>query len=298
MIRNYSPVAAAVFTGIQVGAALVASRYVIDQTTPSTLAMLRYAIGFLCLLPVVLIVSKFRIRLRDILPICLLGIFQFGVLVALLNFALQYLPSAQVALIFATFPLQTMILAAVFGRERMTWNKSVAVILTISGVAIALGDDLLSARYDMNEIFAAIAAGLSAFTGAVCSILYRPYLERYPAQNISILAMIASVVVLFLFSAFEGGLQSLRHITLQGWWVILFIGASSGAGYFAWLWALKYLSPTRVTLFLSLGPVSSAVLGAIFLSEPVTLYLIGGMILVISGLGLGLKDPLSKPQKV
>ncbi len=297
MIKSFGPVVAAVFTGFQVGAALVASRYVIDQTTHSTLAMLRYAIGFLCLLPAVLIMTKIRFRMRDILPICILGVFQFGILVALLNYALQYMPSARVALIFATFPLQTMILAAIFGRERMTWNKSVAVLLTIAGVAVALGEDLLSSGFNKNETIAAIAVGLSAFTGAVCSILYRPYLEKYPAQNISALAMIASVVVLLLFSSYEGGLQSLPHISIQGWWVILFIGASSGAGYFAWLWALKSLSPTRVTMFLSLGPISSAVLGSIFLSEPVTIYLIVGMFLVISGLGLGLKDPLLKPQK-
>lgn len=297
MNRSYGPVAAAVFTGFQVGAALVASRYVIDQTTPSTLAMLRYGIGFLCLLPAVLVKTKFRFRTQDILPICVLGIFQFGILVALLNFALQYMSSARVALIFATFPLQTMILAAVFGREKLTWFKSVAVLLTIGGVAIALGEDLISDGQDTNEKIAAIAVGLSAFTGAVCSILYRPYLDRYPAQNISTLAMIASVVVLFLYSAYDDGFQSLSQISIHGWWAILFIGASSGAGYFAWLWALKNLSPTRVTMFLSLGPITSAVLGSIFLSEPVTVYLMGGMFLVISGLGLGLKDPSIRQQK-
>ena len=42
---------AAAATGVQVGAAIVATRWVVDQTTPVSLAMMRYAIGFLCLLP-------------------------------------------------------------------------------------------------------------------------------------------------------------------------------------------------------------------------------------------------------
>ena len=45
---------AAAATGVQVGAATVASRYVLAEVAPLTLAMLRYAIGFMCLLPFVL----------------------------------------------------------------------------------------------------------------------------------------------------------------------------------------------------------------------------------------------------
>jgi hypothetical protein len=36
---------------VQVGSAIVASRFVVAEVPPLTLAMLRYAIGFLCLLP-------------------------------------------------------------------------------------------------------------------------------------------------------------------------------------------------------------------------------------------------------
>lgn len=48
------PVAAAAATGIQVGSAMVATRFVVDQTGPASLALLRYLIGFCCLLPLVL----------------------------------------------------------------------------------------------------------------------------------------------------------------------------------------------------------------------------------------------------
>ncbi|OUR77200.1 hypothetical protein A9Q83_11830 [Alphaproteobacteria bacterium 46_93_T64] len=290
MSAPIGPVFAALFTGFQVGAALVASRYVIDQTTPATLAMLRYSIGFLCLIPFISFAKNFSFRPRDLLPICILGVFQFGVLVALLNYALQYLPSARVALIFATFPLQTMILAAIFGKEPLSRYKTIGVLLSIAGVVIALGESLFLHEAGANKMLAIAAVGLSAFTGAICSIFYRPYLERYPAQNISTLAMFASVVVLLLFSTVENGLNTIGNIDFEGWLAVSFIGVSSGAGYFAWLWALKSLSPTRVTMFLSLGPITSAVLGGIFLSEPITLYLILGIVLVISGLWLGLKN--------
>jgi len=88
------PAAAAAVTSILVGSAIVATRSVIDQTGPASLALLRYLIGFCCLLPPMVLSSRVRFARRDLVPIGLLGITQFGILIALLNFGLQFIPSA------------------------------------------------------------------------------------------------------------------------------------------------------------------------------------------------------------
>ena len=51
------PLAASAATGILVGSAMVATRFVVDQTGPASLALLRYAIGFCCLVPFVLVAA-------------------------------------------------------------------------------------------------------------------------------------------------------------------------------------------------------------------------------------------------
>src|SRR5262249_61387278 len=91
---------------------MVATRFVVDQTGPASLALLRYAIGVLVLLPAVLVAARPRFAARDLAPIAALGIMQFGVLIALLNYGLRSVPSARAALIFATLPLLTMRLPA------------------------------------------------------------------------------------------------------------------------------------------------------------------------------------------
>lgn len=68
------PAAAAAATGILVGAATVATRAVVDQAGPVTLALLRYAIGVGCLLPPVLLAPRVRFAPRDLLAIALLGL--------------------------------------------------------------------------------------------------------------------------------------------------------------------------------------------------------------------------------
>lgn len=134
---------AAAFVGIQVGSAIVATRFVIDQTHPGSLAFLRYSIGAICLLPPLLASARVPFSKRDLLPLSLLGITQFGVVVALLNYALQFIPSARVALIFATVPFQAMVLATILGYERLTFTKSLGVVLTMIGVGFALGERVL-----------------------------------------------------------------------------------------------------------------------------------------------------------
>jgi drug/metabolite transporter (DMT)-like permease len=66
----------------------------------------------------------------------------------------------------------------------------------------------------------------------------------------------------------------------------LFIGLSSGGGYVLWLWALKNIAATRVTVFLSLSPVTAAALGVVVLGEAVTVGMMAGVVCVAAGLWL------------
>ncbi len=279
------PIAAAAATGIQVGAAIVATRFVVDQTDPASLALLRYAIGFFCLLPfVILSGQRMRFAACDVVPIALLGITQFGILIALLNYGLQFIPSARAALIFALFPLLTMLIAAALGRERLGAAKTAGVALTIAGVALALGEKAAATGDAPMQWIGELAVFASALSGALCSVLYHPYLRRYPTLPVSAFAMLASVAFLALLAAGEGFFASLPRFTATGWIAVVFIGVSSGIGYFLWLWALNHASPTRVTVFLALSPVTAAVLGAAVLGEPMSATALAGLGLVVLGL--------------
>ncbi|MDX1400319.1 MAG: DMT family transporter [Kiloniellales bacterium] len=280
------PVFAAAVTGIQVGAAIVATSFVIDQTSPAALAMLRYMIGALCLLPALPMSRPFSFARQDVLPIALLGITQFGILVALLNFGLKYIPAGRAALIFATFPLLTMLLASALGKEAMTRNKVIGVLCSFMGVALVLGDDLLIGSDEGKEWLGALAVFASAFCGAACSVLYRPYLERYPVVPVSAFAMFASVLFLAFLAAGEGFFNAFPQISVGGWAAILFIGLSSGLGYFLWLWALGRSTPTKVTIFLALSPVTAALLSITLLDEDASIMLFCGIASVSAGLWL------------
>ena len=294
-MTKFLPMAAAALTGIFVGATIVATRFVIDQTNPASLAFWRYLIGSCCLLPPLLLSARVRFAQRDLLPIALLGIIQFGVVVALLNYALQFIPSARAALIFASFPLLTMILAAAFGYEQLTAVKALGVVLTGVGVGFALGEKVVQPGMSADGWIGELAVFASALSGAICSVLYRPYLRKYPTLPVSVLAMFASVVFLAALAAGEGFFNSLPRFTRGGWLAVGFIGISSGIGYYLWLWALNHTTPTRVTVFLALSPVTATVFGGVFLAERISATFLWGLLCVGLGLWLSHRQPHHNP---
>ncbi len=290
MTLRARPAAASAATGILVGAAMVATRFVVEQTGPASLALLRYSIGFCCLLPVVLLSGeRMRFARRDLVPIALLGITQFGILIALLNYGLRFIPSGRAALIFATFPLLTMVLAAALGHERLTVPKILGVLLTIAGVGLALGEKAIQAG-GAHEWVGELAVVASALCGAVCSVLYRPYLRTYPALPVSAFAMLASVGFLAILAAGEGFFASAPRFTPGGWLAVLFIGVNSGVGYYLWLWALGHAPATQVTVFLALSPITAAWLGTLLLAETFSTMSALGLALVALGLWLAHRE--------
>lgn len=286
LLAPFAAAGAAIIAAILVGTGMVATRFVIDQSDPVSLALLRYLVGSLCLLPPVLISGWIRFERRDVLPIALLGIGQFGILIVLLNFGLQYIGAAPGALIFATIPLMTMLLAAALGHEALTPLKSAGVALTVVGVAFALGGKLALPAAAQGNWIGELAVFASALTGAICAVLYRPYLRRYPALQVSAFAMLASVAFLALLAAGQGVFVAIPRFTPGGWFAVLFIGVSSGVGYYLWLWALQHATPTKVTVFMALSPITATALGALLLSERLSALFLLGLGCVALGLCL------------
>ncbi|WP_341913287.1 DMT family transporter [Polaromonas sp. YR568] len=294
---------AAAATGVQVGAAIVASRFVVAEVPPLTLALLRYAIGFACLLPFFLksfmapaLDGQARAALKNIaisdwLAMAALGTGQFAVLIALLNYGLQHIGAAQAALIFSLFPLLTLLLSSALGRERISAALLAGVQLSITGVALSLWPKLQAPHPGHWWGEAAVLA--SAGVGALCSVLYRPYLQRYPTLAVSSFAMLVSVLFLGVLALAENWPTRVMALGLQSWIVVALIGISSGIGYFWWLYALKHESPTRVTVFLALNPLTAALLGVLFLGEALSPWSLAAIFLIAFGLWLATRGAAS-----
>ncbi|QMV72559.1 DMT family transporter [Comamonas piscis] len=278
---------AAATTGMLVGAAMVSTSTLSPAASSASLAFLRYAIGLAILAGPALLATWPRYRARDALAIALLGVLQFAVLILLLNHALARLPASTCALVFATMPLFTWCLAALSGREAFSTRRLAGLLLAVGGVAVLLVGSASPAG-GLGGLAILGGSGMAALlaatvVGAATSILYGPYMRRYPALPTSCLAMAASVLFLALYGALQS--QSLLPVfSATQWGHMVFIGLSSGLGYFCLLWALGRLQASQVIAFQALGPVTAALLELALHQRMPTPALLAAMALVLAGL--------------
>lgn len=285
-------ICAAALTGVLVGAAMVSTRVVSADATAETLAFLRYAIGLMFLVPTVLRRRPMHFPARDLCAIAGLGILQFAILMLLMNYALARLPAATCALVFSTVPLLTMCLGIGSGRERFSGSRLAGIGVAVAGIFVLLAPSAASAR-EAYDAWAWAALLGATFLGAACSLLYRPYLKRYPTLYVSVYAMFVSVAFL-AGVCLASGSPLVPHLSAVQWANVLFIGLASGLGYFCLLWALSRLDASRVMAFQTLAPVTAVIIELLSNAYPVTGRLVGAFVLVISGVWYGMREPRAR----
>ena len=90
------------------GTAAAVTRYLVGNADPLTLAILRWGIGFLFVLPITLVLRVKWPPRSDWPGVAALGLCFFGLFFILYNIALGYTTAARASLALSTLPLQTM----------------------------------------------------------------------------------------------------------------------------------------------------------------------------------------------
>ena len=265
------------------GTAAAVTRYLVGSADPVTLATLRFGIGFLCVLPVALLLRVRWPPRRDWPFVAALGVAFFAAFFALYNVAMGYTTAARASLALSTLPLQTMVVGALLGIERLSARKAAGVAIAMAGVAGALASGLAYAP-------ASAWRGELIMAGAVlCMAFYnvwaRPFIQRSSALGFLASGMGAGAVVLVLLAAASGRLTALETFGIRQWLAGLYLGAGGGAlAFVLWVVALRHASPTRVATTMTVNPVAAALLAAVLVGEPVTPNLLVGLVAVFAGI--------------
>lgn len=278
--------AAAALTGIQVGAAMVASAAVVAEVGAGRLALLRYGVALGLLLPLAALRRSAAIDRRDLLPILLLGMGQFGLLIALLNWAVLLTDPARVSLVFATLPLMTLAIGSGLGRAALRPVELLAIVATLVGITLLFASEALLRGLVPRDLLGLAAAAGATLVGALCAVWYRPYLQRHGVIKVSALAMSAALPPLAVLAGLEPSAVPIADWSPRTAVLVGFVGLSSGVGYLLWLHALRHAHPSQATAFLGLSPVTALSLAAVTGLTPITPQLIGGTGLVVIGLAV------------
>jgi len=282
VVPMLSSAAASIITGI----ALVATRYVVQQTDGLTVATLRYCVAAVCLLPMAALVYPVDVRKRDFLAIAALGVLYFCIFPWAISSAMQFTTASSGAIVLACTPAVTLVLAALWGSETLSARKCAGVLLAILGAAVAIGGT--AALLEPTSWTGQILMILATLAGAVYAVFSKPYLAKYPPVVVTAIAMGAGAgTLLLIWLVRDLPTTGLPNLNSTGWLVILYIGAIGGAlSFFLYAWALGRTAPTATMILLPLNPVAAMITGVAFLGEPLNSGLFFGLALVITGIFL------------
>jgi drug/metabolite transporter (DMT)-like permease len=265
------------------GLAPVATRAAVTHLPVLSLLLIRLAVASLVLLPWAWPVFG-RLRPRSagrLLAAGVLGLVGYNLPVTL---GLRWLPAATAGLLLATEPVWVLVLGRLFTRERGGVRPWLGSAVALVGVGVLAGPGAIGGGGQVLAGAGLVLAGTLAF-GAY-TIVMRPLSQEFgaiPATAAS--TVVGAVPYLAAVGTLPGA--GLSHLGSAVWAELAFLAlGSTAAGLLLWNVAALSGGVTQVSLLLYLEPVVSVAGAAVFLGERVTLVMIGGGALILTGVAV------------
>jgi drug/metabolite transporter (DMT)-like permease len=279
---------AAFTAAVLFGSSVVAVRVAVQEVPPLSLAVLRFGQGGLLLVLLLLgrpgIQRVKRVKWRDLPLLALLGAIFFTVFPVTLNASLHLIEASRGALVLATVPLWSALLARIARSERLGSRQAVGILVSLGGVGLALASHGLGLRGGFGGLAGDGLMLVTALCGAAYGVLAKRAFARYNALTVTTYAMMLGTLFLLPAALAEGVVGALPRLDLQTVALLVFLGVFGGAlGFFLWTFALTRLTPTQVAVYINLNPLVATVLAVALLAERPTIIFIAGFGAVLLG---------------
>lgn len=266
------------------GSSFMFIKVAVEEVTPGVVVFGRVFVATLVLLPAVPLMIGWR-RLwtdlrRYVYPLAVLGIFNASLPFWLLAWSEKRLDSGLAAVLQASTPLFTALVAFGFSRsDRVTGARLIGVVVGFLGVALLVG------AQPEGDVLSALAVLGTAVCYAASALYAGARLQQTPPIVTSIGTLVVASIATMPLGIAElpghtpswkaiGSIVALGAVGLSVAY-ILYFGLIAGAGA-SYAVLVTYLVPA-----LGLG------YGAVFLDEAITASALGGLALILVGVGLG-----------
>ena len=258
------------------GTNFVAVRFSLRELPPFWGATLRFAVAALLLFAVAL-TQKFPLpRGRALIGAAIYGGLGFGAGYAFAMWGMQHVSAGLAAVIFASAPLLTFLLALLHGQEKFRWRALVGGIVALIGIAVIFRGSV-GTGVPLLSLLALVVAALCV---AESTIIVKNFPKTHPVSTNAV-AMAAGVILLVILSLLSR--ESWSVPVRASTWIALgyLIVLGSSAGFVLYLFVLKHWSASAASYQFVLFPVVAIILGAILERAPMSPSLIfgGGLIL-------------------
>jgi drug/metabolite transporter (DMT)-like permease len=255
----------------------------VQEVGPSTLVAFRVLFGLLfCIVVISLQRIPWPKTFRDWLPLLVVGITNLAIPFYLISWGEQSIDSAIAAILDATVPLFTIVVAHFSLRDdKMTLPKVLGLGIGFLGVVVLLSKDVGASP---GSLVGQAAVVLASVFYAGSAIYVRKSTENIPGIFRSAGPLVSATAVMWLAVFLSEGQVEIPRLGIT-WIALLFLGVvGSGLAFFLAFYLIHEIGPTRTTMVTYVFPLGGVVLGVIFLHEQPTWQLITGGVLIIASL--------------
>jgi len=278
-----------VLTAVFWGGTFVAGRIVARELGPFSAAFLRFLTASVCL-----IFFTWRAEGRIPLPekrlfpylalLGLTGVFSYNVFFFM---GLERIEASRASLIIANNPVFITLFSALLFRDRLRPLAVLGILLSVTGAAVVIS------RGDLNYVLQG-GVGLGELFIFCCVLSWVAYslVGKVVLATLSPLAAVTwASLIGMAFLALPACLEGLPHRMFDyeaaSWVGILYLGVFGTVLGFVWYYrGIREIGPARASQFINLVPVSAILLAAVILDEPLSLSLLTGAALVLTGITL------------
>lgn len=278
MKRGYFMVlcAIALFSTIE-----VVSRYLQSGTgfqaplQAEQVAALRFILGGLFLLPVVLVGKRRRKVVLRALRLHMPAMAFLGAVGVFLGFYLFHRgvtlsKASSAAVIFSVNPVFTALLASLVLGERLRLRAWLGIVLGLVGALAALTGFRFTGLLSREEFLGHTMVLASAGCWAVYTVYGKRYAEEFGGLSVSFSSIAVGSLLFAVFISLRGGWKDVAAYHLAAWGWLLYLGmVTVGLGYLLYFGGMSRVEASRGASLFYLKPVLALFLARIFLGETV-----------------------------
>jgi drug/metabolite transporter (DMT)-like permease len=269
------------------GASFMLIKIALRDLAPSTLIAFRIGSAVLMialLLPFLAARRRAVVELRERWrELAVLGVINTAAPFALLAWGQQYIDSGVAAILNASAPIWTAVLALAFVQsERVGGLRLAGIVVGFAGIVLLIG-------FEPTGGDRAIAGSIAVVFGAALYAAGALFVARRLA-GVSPLALSLGSMLWATLLTLPVGLAQLpgHELTAEAGAAVLALGAGATAiAYFLYFALITGAGPSRAILVTYLVPSLAMVYGVTLLDEQLTAQALGGLALVLLGVALG-----------
>jgi putative membrane protein PagO len=252
---------------------------------PMTAVAVRFILAALLVHVIIAIRRKKLPRTRGFLLLSLfLGLVHFALPYVLVYWGEQYISSGLTAVLYSTMPICVALLARVLIGDRLTFRKTIGILVGFAGVWVIFSASMSFGGHDAAVGMGAIL--ISVLCASLSSVVVKKYASRYdPFVMLALPFTIGGLLVSVLAVAVEGS-NPLQFDALT-WITIVYLAVLGSVVAFSfYFWIIKRIDVTVLSYQTFVIPVFAVLIGWIFLKETVTIRVIAGAALILAGIAL------------